>query len=243
MILEHNELSIIFDHLTSNTLVLFDVDNTLIRNQHALGTPEWVPHFQEQKRSAGLSLIEAAQETLALYLAINRVAHVSLIDEKAPQVIESLKKVAGVSILTARENSLIDVTCRQLNILELEVSTHWQDKKDLLLTTSSKGSFAQGMIFTGGAHKGHCLVEVLNYTEATPEKIIFIDDQEKSLWEVSEVLKGLNTEFLGIRYSNLDAHVAALNPDICAFQLEHFQRHQTLLTNEEAAQRIKAQKT
>ncbi len=222
MIIEHNDLSIVLEVVAPHTLVLFDLDNTLIKNAQSLGSPEWFTYFHQKLRASGLPDKEAYQEVLATYLAVNKVAQVELVCEKAPPVLTQLHLYASVGFLTAREVALVGVTLKHLQELELTASPCWERHSCFSLKASTKGHFTKGAIFTGGADKCQCLLEVLGQIKHPPDKVVFVDDQEKSLLQVQTALEPQKIPFLGIRYYKLDAAVASLSPEVCDVQLEKF---------------------
>ncbi len=83
-------------------------------------------------------------------------------------------------------------------------------------------------------HKGKCLEEFFNRVKWQPRKIVFVDDQMKSLEEVKERFIQSDIEYLGIHYCFLKDKITDINCKIYDVQLEYLNRANKLLSDQEA---------
>ncbi|MBH2006780.1 MAG: DUF2608 domain-containing protein [Myxococcaceae bacterium] len=172
--------------IVPDTLVLFDLDNTLFESTDMVGHANWFndmlkkyPDRQDEilKRSWG---------------AIDRT-DVRLIEEIAPKVIANLQK-RGVSVmaLTSRNLILLDATLRQVKSVGIDFSktSHFEDS----------AYYHEGILFAHNNYpKGQALLNYLKDISFKPKRIILVDDLKKNLEDVCSV-----TGAIGLYYPIVD---------------------------------------
>ncbi|MGD9592561.1 MAG: DUF2608 domain-containing protein [Candidatus Berkiella sp.] len=243
----------------TRVLALFDLDNTILSYRHTLGTDQWFEFDFNQFIREGKNPDQAKKGTLGFYLnMVNKISaeDVYAVEEDTPEQIRQIQKM-GVEtlILTSRGDYLKDKTNEQLAQFELSFDMGRFKGKEKKLTQSPEGLFTQGMILTGGAHKGDCLFSMLQDTDHMPQIMIMWDDRLSNLQKVQEAITHYNNQkqleaterhitfepikFIGIRYSKLDDIAQKLNPEVVALQKAYFDH---ILSDEDASAIIKAQK-
>lgn len=240
---ETHRIEDVLSHLGDNlkidadTLLIFDLDNTLIETHQLLGSDQWFEHhFRQQQAIYGKENHTALQKTLQDYDAIHLRSDVRLIDPTVPKLFERLKKM-GVKMLglTSRSTALQEATLRQLTSVGLSFKTPWiAEKMHYVLKNAKHGSVSNGIVLTGGEHKGNCLVEYLDYLQFKPSRVVFVDDKPHHLDHVKQVLEDRQIPFIGLRYGFRDEKVSAFDPKIAEIQFEYL----TKILSDEDAQAI-----
>lgn len=179
--------------LPPKTLVIFDVDETLITPADILLKPiggsfkEWGKLKPDEP--------DQFQNYLSIMLASTNYV---LVDNEAPNVIQSLSQkgmfamgltacsTGAVGVIESMEQWRID----QLNALGIDFSLFFDEEfifSELVAKTSRSPIFKNGILFTGdfqAAHqstKGQLFNVFLDLINWKPEQIVFIDDDKKHL--------------------------------------------------------------
>ena len=166
------------------SVVLFDLDNTVIRPHGYLGSDQWFMRLFEYACQA----IDTSKSDTALVLAIYYEMQRHL----------SMKAVESIVIpLIARLHDIgypiIAITSRSQ---EIEKATRAQ--------LSAIGIDFDEMIFCAGQSKGVALELHLKGMKEPWKKVLMIDDKAKHLEEVDTSLSSCNINFQGMRYSRMD---------------------------------------
>jgi len=234
-ITEFNDISLINLVIDEATLLLMDVDNTLIELNQSLGTPGWFTYFYNKQLENGATHWEAMRATVAIYVKINKLSDVKLIDAKMPLLIKKWQEKGIITLgLTSRDNGLFETTIRQLTSVNINLNFGKFKNKQLRLKTGDRSKFQHGIIYAGGMHKGKCLEEFFSLVKWRPKKIVFIDDQIRNLKEVEEISYQNSIEYIGFHYCALKNKVAAINCKIYDIQLEYLNQTNKLLSDQEA---------
>ncbi len=218
---EHSEFASIFNYLNpnnyhKNTIVILDIDNT-IATTHApfqfLGSDAWYSYEFNKRIEAGLSVLEAKAEINPFFFPLVHIIELRPVEPTIPQIIKQLQE-RGITVIacTARSLEISDRTIVQLNNIGINFSLSGFGDQELW-GTDTKYRYKDGIIFCHGIHKGPTLNIVLNHFNHVPTKVIFVDDRESYVRQVKDSLHP-DIEFIGIRYSHMDDHVAQFDPVI-----------------------------
>src|SRR5690242_3489230 len=66
LIIDSDDFSIIVQHVEQDTLVIFDIDNTIGRYKHDFGSDEWFSYLVNQKINQGYDYLSAVHSVLPL---------------------------------------------------------------------------------------------------------------------------------------------------------------------------------
>lgn len=226
-----------------------DVDNTLLTYTHTLGTDHWFDEMFKQLMAQGLTVEQAKSQLLPLYLEVVRHLHpedIQLIEADVPEVIRRLQE-RGVDVLalTSRGSLILEQTLEHLKKFKINLNQGRYAGKEKSLPQSGEGLFTQGMILTGGKHKGQCMLSALEDFGDLPDLVVMWDDKLENLERVRNSIcayneRKMNTpgfvpvQFVGIRYSRLDHVIQNVDSNVAEIQKRFFKR---ILTND-AAQAI-----
>jgi len=114
----------ILPYITQETLIVFDLDDTVFRMPCMLGNDAWFQHHVDTKLTKGLTYNESTQEVLLTYLLLQYFSELELIDEKTPELISDLQRQQlPVMALTTRCLALAEHTKKELRRLGVHFTT------------------------------------------------------------------------------------------------------------------------
>ncbi|MEY3183111.1 MAG: hypothetical protein RLZ35_1096 [Pseudomonadota bacterium] len=242
-ILEIQHIEDILHHVDKDTLLVFDLDNTLIEPHQTLGSDQWFNHHVTQtKQQFGTDKSLGLSKAVNDYNAVQHRSEVRLVDPKVNTLFKQLRdkdiKILG---LTSRGASLREPTVRQLASVGLSFESPWNDHDYYYPLQSAKhgGNAHAGIVLTAGAHKGDCLLEYLDHLEYTPTRVVFVDDRAEHLERVKASLVARGIHFIGFRYTYLDHKVKHFDPNIAAIQFEYLHK---IISDEDARAILEARK-
>ncbi len=235
-ILDTDKMEELMSHVDKDTLVVFDIDNTILSPAQELGTDQWFYYYWNKHIEAGIEKNEALAKVLSLWSRIQLNTEVEAIEKQTPSIIRELQnndvKVIG---LTTRHITLAYCTLGQLNALNINMKNNPLLTTNLSLDTDYPSNYIEGVLFSGGSHKGEALKTLFKRLGFEPKKIIFINDKEKYLHEVAAIVD--EVDYIGIRYGAVDDKVESFNAEIADVQLHYFNK---ILSNEDARLALEA---
>ncbi len=238
---------------SKNTLVLLDLDNTVLSYRHTLGTDQWVDFDYNELIKSGATISDAWDEVLKYYFELVPNIHpedVYAVELETPQHIRNLQaKSFKVLALTSRGDILQNETVTQLEQFDIDFNQGSFKDKQKKFPFGIESVLYNGMILAGGKDKGKCLLEVLDVKQL-PQTIIMYDDKLSNLQKVRSAIKTLNNQalekkldfkpiqFIGIRYSRLDHKIQNVDEKIVELQKSYYKR---VLSDLDAGTILKAQ--
>lgn len=222
-IIEVKNFGEIEKYASTETLLILDIDNTLLMPAQELGSDQWFHHRLCHYRKQGKTYPEALELALPEWEAIQNITEVSAVEKDTPAVIESLQN-SQISIigLTTRGLALATRTVRQLDCIGIDLSLTAPTSEDIPLLNPHAILFRKGILFTSGTHKGKGLQKLLAKLEYKPKRIVFINDKRGNLRQLEEGVNELHIPFIGLRYGYLDDKVRNFRSDIADLQFESF---------------------
>lgn len=205
------------------TLVVFDLDQVVIRGPHDFSGDLMFSHVIGSALKRGLSIDDAIGEFLPIYVEIQRNIQMELCEEVVRDFIAELQRQhIPVIALTSRSVPIEERTIEILRNLGIDFSKNAPSGYTIDLSLTDPSFYKQGIIFTGQNHKGHLLIKFLDHLEIVPSRVIFINDKEKYLHEIGESMDERGIDYVGIRYGYTDNDVANFNPMLAKAQLNAF---------------------
>jgi len=179
--------------LSTSTLLVFDIDNTLVEPVGNIGSDQWYYYIEKALKRDGLD--QAAAETKAGEAWSKALATVKVkaVEDFTPGLIrEQQKRGLKIMALTARDAGDAESTFRQLKDIGVDL--------------------AGNVIFVGdGPDKGKALVAHLKKLSLTPAKVVFVDDKPHHAKNVDAALSAAGIKCVAFRYGAADAKVRAFN--------------------------------
>lgn len=199
-----------------NVLIVFDIDNTLLKARQPLGSDQWFEWEAEAIKQASSSAnFRTFEQLLKAQADFFQLSSMSLTENFIPQMVQSLKKNGHpIILLTSRSPDLRSVTERELvrNDLWFADSSILSGVPHSFMEPPFKNqvSFMNGIFMTTGHHKGEALAYLLTKARKHFKAIVFADDHERHTRRVYETFSNLpNIEVVTFRYSKEDETVAA----------------------------------
>lgn len=228
-IIETDKLSDVYKYVDKDSIVLFDIDETLARTPNYAGSSVWVNYRIKKLQKKGLSFQEALDDILYIFFTVHNVINMLPVSN-SPQVVKNLqKKGAYVMGLTSRSIPIMERTIEQLNNLGIDLSKSSVFDKSLDLVGKYKGKLYKAVIFTGSNNKGKMLFIFFDKIGYIPKKIIFVDDKLKNVQDVEKEAAKRGIEYIGIRFSKLDGWKNKFDPTVAKKQLYNFKVNVGLL--------------
>ena len=242
-LIETNEISIIENYVTKDSLILFNVTGTLYEPASTLADGQWRTYFTE--RVHAIESDKASAERLINHVKNDIVnnLHKKTVEDFTPQLIMNLQKqqipVLGITqkqMATPYADNFGLITSNHLLSLGIDL----EKTLSYLNIKSNDGdpsySFAFGLIFTNKKPVGPAILAFLNRLEYKPKKIIMIDNSRHSLENAEATLALTETKFEGFRYGRSDALKANFDPILGNIQFFAFMRKRQELSDVEAMQ-------
>lgn len=226
----------LFDHITPDTLIVFDIDNTIMEPVQELGSDQWFCNRIQEYKSWGLSKEESLEKALREWTAIQSITRVKLVEPGTDRIVMQLQtQKYTVMGLTTRGLGISTRTIEQLATLSVDLSKTPPCHEEFHFMNAPQGVlFRGGVLFTAGTHKGRAFAAFLEKTGYQPKRVVFINDKLSDLVPVEETCDSLGIPFVGLRYNYTDAKVKHFRKHIADVQLQHFGH----IISDEAAERM-----
>lgn len=235
-IIEIKSFNEITPHIQQETLVIVDIDDTLLVPVQTLGTDVWflsrIDHHFQIKKDKLLALDKA----LAEWEAIRHMTNVKVVEAGADELIHDLQNNQRVMMgLTTQGLALATRTIVQLKSLSIDLSKTAPSLHDHYFMNGKNGVlYRNGILFTSGTSKGEALIKLLDRINYHPKHIVFVDDKKSHLQDVEKSVELRGMSFIGLRYGFSDQRIANYSAEIAEIQWK-YSTFDHLLSDEEAA--------
>lgn len=239
---ETNSLMSILEFVERDTMVISDLDNTLMESSQQLGSSQWADDLGTKLLEAGKSYEEADRLVTPLWCEVQPQIKVQTIDPETKTMLQMLQTNGNdFFIMTTRNRPEIQFTHRQLSSLQLHPFLNYMSNTNFEVSVSRGDSifYVRGVLFSTSLHKkGIALKAFFNQINRLPKRLVFIDDKWSHVKDIGLLADQLGIEYVGVRYSGADQRVNSYNPEIARIQYEHLP---LLLSDEEAARKMDEQ--
>lgn len=234
-IVETKKIEDALAYAKTGSLVVFDLDNTIIMPAQMLGGEEWFDYQLEKYIKGGKPKIEAVAQALAEWVAIQKTTESVPVEKNGPAAIRQTQE-SGIKVLalTSRPGSLSSRTVQQLASIGIVMSASDVTTKPVVLPGVKPVPFVGGVMFADTENKkGDVLVEYLKYFNEKPTRIVFVDNKRHHLENIEKALEAYSgVDYVGCRHGASDEKIAAFDPATADIQFTYFGR---ILDNEAAA--------
>lgn len=216
-IFEIKNISEIEKYITKDSLVIFDLDNTIIEPAQVLGSDQWFCYQLKEYEKESKS--QALKKTLNKWFDIQYLTKAKLVEDKALYLINKIQK-EGILLmaLTTRNEAIASAAIRQLDSLGINFQKNSPSQDNFYLENDIL--FKKGIVFASGKDKGSVLGKFLKKINFSPKSIIFVDDKKKNITEIDAFCKLNKINYLGFRYGYLDEKIKKYNPKIADIQYQ-----------------------
>jgi FMN phosphatase YigB (HAD superfamily) len=207
-------------NVSSDTWVIFDLDNTTMRQDSIIGTHQWGDHIREEEISQGRDPKVAKQIQLDKFSILQPYLNVVPVENEIRALVPRLQKQAmSVFALTARPMGIAGVTYDQVRSIGVSFDKSFPAQNDPRLLTAHR---FHGLLFSGEVPKGELLKKVMDNSPSKPKRIIFVDDREYNLDSIEASFKDSGIDLLSLRYGAADPLVKGFNAEEAAKEWEKF---------------------
>ena len=240
-IVEINNIEEVYNYLTPNDLVIFDIDNTLVEPVQTMGSNQWFEYLKKKYLEEKKSPKQAFDKAYKQWLKVQNVTEFKLVEEeKTRQLISNLqKKKQEVMGLTTRGLCLSCSTIDRLKQLGIYLEKTAPSKKSMFFLNPLEVLYSEGILFTNGTNKETVFLQFFSLIGKFPSSVIFINDNKKHLEQVEKACEKKKISFIGLRYGYLDEKVKNFRADIAEKQYEEFDK---ILSDKEAETKLKQKK-
>lgn len=202
--------------ITPSTLLIVDIDDTLLVPEQTIGSDVWFMHRWKDHQAAGLSHDDAKERALAEWEAVRHLTKMRLVEEGSGKVIADLQdKELPIMGLTSQGMALATRTVMHLKSVGIDLSITAPAGEDVLVISSHHSVlYRKGILFTSGSPKGAALTKFFEQIGCHPQRIVFIDDREANLKDVEAAAEAMGIEFIGLRYSHEDKRIASFSKEV-----------------------------
>lgn len=220
--------------ITDDTLVLVDIDDTLLIPCQTLGTDAWFCERLKHYKTIECNHEIALDRALADWEGIRHLTKIKIVETGSEKIVDQLqKKNVTLMGLTTQGLALTTRTINQLLSLAIDLSKTAPTKKDYYFYNHQGILFRKGILFTSGSPKGEAVLLFLNLIDFHPKHIVFINDKATHLKDVETIVEEKGIRFTGLRYSYSDNRVSSYRSDIANIQWNHSSFNH-ILSDEEA---------
>jgi phosphoserine phosphatase len=215
-----------------DTLVFFDLDNTVIMPVQTLGGEEWFDHIAKKT-----SVDNAVKE----WNDIQALTESRAVEKDTAELISNIQKLGAKTIgLTGRDYTISALTQKQLQSIGVDFTAASVTPKVITIKGNGLSRHENGVIFVGAKNnKGKVLATFLETLKLQPKKIVFVDNKRHHLEDVEKALQNKKVDYLGCRHGAADQKIAAFNGEIADIQYQHAKK---ILTDKEAQVLLQASK-
>lgn len=224
-IIEEAKMAEAISYADKDTLLIFDLDNTIMEPAQMLGSVQWYYYLIKKYIDQGMEKKEAADKVTSTWIRIQEVTQMQPVESATPSLIKKAQE-GGIKAmaLTARPTTLAKTTIKQLQSIGVDFTRQPACKKDLSSSPRHKDSgYIGGVLFAGLENdKGDVLNEFLKDIKYKPTEVVFIDDDQKNVEAVDKALAAKGIKCSCVRYGGADQQVKAFDPNMADIELDFF---------------------
>lgn len=241
-IIEVTDIVDIVPYAQENSLVLFDIDDTLIDYSISLGTGPWRKYLRKkiEENKDRYAQHEYPVIDLVTYYILNRVP-VKPVEESIPNLIHELQNqcIPAFAFTARGRTEWYTTQIENIDFLTKEqLMSIGIDFETTVIPFELQGldpaCFMDGIIFASHIEKGLLLEKLLIERAYHPSAIIFVDDKMKNVQSMEAAAESLGVPFIGFWYKRAELNNEDFDPVITTLQLRELVTNQNILSDEDA---------
>lgn len=239
--IETNSFSDLQKYIKPNSLVLIDIDDTLMEPKQTLGSDVWFRWRIDYYKNQGVEPRIALETALMDWVSVQSLTQVKLVEPGTDKIVQRIQDEGfHVMGLTTRGASLATRTTQQLKTIDIDLSRSAPTHNELLFLNPHEVIFKNGALFTSGTHKGKALFKFLDqineqFSVDEIGEVVFINDKTTHLAQIRESCEERGIPFIGLRYGFSDERVNNFSEEIALYQFEQFGK---ILSDQEASEEL-----
>lgn len=236
--------------IDKNSLVLFDVDDTLIVPATVSLRSRTKEQHQKQLKKIVENIFTPLSKSEDYYFGIQAITEIPLLIEPAVvNIIQSLQdrgiKTLALTLLGTGSQEQIPFLpeWRSVKLQQVGVDFSKANIPDKIFTELpvKNGTYPMlyhGILATNFGSKGTTLGAFLDYMKWKPSQVIFFDDSLKRVNEVAQEMCKRNIPFIGYHYQGAEYVPGEFDKDITILQFKHLVEYEKWLSDDEARKLI-----
>ncbi|MBF0406318.1 MAG: DUF2608 domain-containing protein [Candidatus Riflebacteria bacterium] len=200
-----------------DTLLVFDIDNTLVCPITDFGSDQWLFYIVDRYMKVfNLSHEVALDKGIELWVEVQKQIMVEPVETDTPEMVKNFQQ-KGIKImgLTARKFADMDFTVKHLDSAGIHLGDSTIYDSELELTSDDSAKFSNGILYVGEKNnKAKVLDLFLKKIGKNVSKIVFVDDKEKHVTNLENVFGKSSVSFTGFRYGATDDRVKSFKQDM-----------------------------
>jgi hypothetical protein len=201
-----DSLTQVLPFLNSRTLLVVDIDNTLLEPRQNLGSDPWYRYLLRRLRDRGLAAPLARDKAIAVWNRLQDRIEVRPVEPGTPRLLRA-QQDHGVCTLGLTSRSLTIARRTRLQLESIGVQLHRRP------CPGAHRLLRHGILFAGeGNDKGALLVRFLRGRR--PDRVVFVDDRQENVDDVARALERASIPAIVFRYTAVDARVRAFEADL-----------------------------
>jgi len=231
-IIEIEEVEDILSYSNNKSLVVIDVDTSIMELLQDLGSQKWLANEIQKNNGNYLNNL------FSLWHKILLCSNVKSLEKKTPDVIHQLQKNNTPIIgLSSKSIEIGYRTHKQLKSLDIDFSIKPLSSSDIEINTTHAAKCLNNIIFCGFRNdEVKTFFSYLELADYSPEKIIFVGNDDNKFISMEKMAKKRKIPFLGLAYHKLDEISASFNPEVAKEQLKYLGK---ILPDKEAKKLVK----
>lgn len=237
----------------SSTLVVFDIDDTLLTATEFFGSDKWYDWQQGRAlNSKGEVLITAPDDQVnCLFDTLGIAFEIGVNQPTQDNMAQLVRGVNNdVLLLTARSDVYRAATMRELARNQLEFTSGALIPPELAYHyavthggRTANVSYVNGVFMVKGMDKGVMLLDLLQRSGREYDAVIFVDDKTHNITNMANALKSAAIDFYGFEYTRVDktvtqsevAQAQTTAKALVTLLHEHFPRRAALIEHKQCA--------
>ncbi len=222
--IETGDIEAIEAHIDSATLVIFDIDTTLVKTDHMLGSEAWADMMTRRYVLQGMSPPRARAELMPEWNKVLIQAAVRPLDPAVQTTLRRLQR-SGIRVmgLSDKDPEMAYIRLMHLCLCDARLATTAPHRGMLNIQAEGCAKMVSGVLFTGVSNNpGTVLASLLNELGYHPSNIVMISNKAHLLYEIEVAVSHVGIPFVSVRHSGLDA--LDYRSDIAEVQLNLFNR-------------------
>ena len=202
----------------SSTLVVFDIDDTLLTATEFFGSDKWYDWQRGRALSPdGQPLVtDDADKVSCLFDTLGITYEIATNRATQDNMAELVNQLDNdLLLLTARSGNYRAATMRELTrngidfseqaLTPKDVGYHYDFTNDGRTATMS---YVDGVFMVQGMDKGILLLDLLARVGQTYDAVVFVDDKTHNIENMARALKNANIDYYGFHYTKIDKTVS-----------------------------------
>lgn len=226
-------------YVIKDSLILFDVDETLIATPFSLGSSQWRSWAKTKLPTYKIDF--QLFDALTLYIA--QEAPYRTVESTTSHLISELQNdLYFVFGFTARGRSqwystniagVDQLTVEQLENVRIDFNSSDLPEK---LEDLDSPYFYEGIIFSEHYSKGDLLKHLLLDNNYSPSLILFVDDKRENAQSIDTAARELGIPCIAFWYRRSELDGANFNPNVANVQLEKLLKEGILISDKDASE-------